>query len=175
MARKTIAQAYAELNALWPKDLPKLTAGEAVRAGRRLWRYGMGETPVAEATSGNRFSYRRFVPGRGLVLFCNPGRGWREFVHELSHAMYSEANRGEKPHAKEHARFEAKLVREVIKRGWLDGRLRDKERPAPDLDAKKLASIEARIVKWERKRKLASTWIKKLERQRRYYLKKRGE
>jgi hypothetical protein len=99
-------------------------------------------------TSGNRFNDIR----RGK-MYVNPSRGWKNFVHEFSHDFVYLCNPGERPHSKFHARFEAKLAREVVKRGWLDGRLRDHVPAAvtpsvPSIDDKRrdtLTRIEASI------------------------------
>ena len=158
----------------WPTPLPALTGPEAVRAARRLWRFAMGETleMKVELTSGNRYTYvRRYV------LYVNPDKGWRELVHDLSHTFVQRANPGERPHSKFHAAFEAKLVREVLRRGWLDGKLRDKAKAAmtpaaPSLDDKrrdKLTRLQARIVAWERKQARATRALAKLTKQARYY------
>src|SRR5262245_53561151 len=73
---------YARTNALWPATLPPLTAEEAVKAGKKLYRFVMGKAwllPV-KITSGNRYSY-----ASGGVLSVNPDKGWHDLVHDLSH------------------------------------------------------------------------------------------
>lgn len=165
----------------WPAKIPELTAPEAVRAAKRLWRFSMGTTfdGKVEVTSGNRRTYSRFVTGSSesrrydgnvRVLFVNPEQGWRDFIHDLSHHFHHMANPLERPHSAFHAKFEARLVREVIRRGWLDGKLKDAPKaPVSKEDARKakravmLARAEARMVAWERKRKRAETAIKKLK------------
>lgn len=163
----------------WPSEVPDLTGPEAIRAARRLWRFSMGNTLELDVvlTSGNRYNWIR-----GNELRVNPDRGWRNLVHDLSHLFVSRANPGERPHSKFHARFEAKLVREVIKRGWLSGSLRDTVKAAvvqtvPGLDDRrrdKLTRIEARIVSWARKQKRAERALAKLTKQQRYYTKALG-
>ncbi len=158
----------------WPAVVPPLTGPEAVRAARRLFRWATGETltrPIA-ITHGNRRTWLYY--GRYAV---NPDKGWREFAHDLSHDFVARMNPGERPHSKFHARFESKMIREIVKRGWLDGRLRDKaqaaakpDRPGPnDIRRAKLARIEQRIESWSRKQARAERAIAKLQRQRRYY------
>jgi hypothetical protein len=126
---------YARVNAAWTAarpanaPLPTLTGPEAVRAARRLFRFETRTTwtrPV-RVTSGNRYTY-----AHGGVLHVNPDRGWSEFVHELSHWLHNRAGARSQfgPHHPSHARLELRLVNQVVRRGWLDGRLRDKERPA---------------------------------------------
>lgn len=167
---------------LWPSSIPPLTAEEATRAVRRLWRFSLGEKMRGDVTitSGNRRATRLvWTPtGSGSTrgLAVNPSKGWRELIHDLSHDLDYLAN-GETQHGKHHARFEAKLVREVVRRGWLDGKLRDAPaepavRLAPTLDERrraKLSRIEARIVAWERKQRRAEKALAKLAKSRRYY------
>jgi hypothetical protein len=157
---------------LWPQTIPPLTAPEAERAVRRLWRFAMGQTlemPI-KFTSGNRYTWVHNYEVR-----VNPGRGWRHLIHDLSHLFVSRANYNEKPHSKFHARFEAKLVKEVIKRGWLEGKLRDAPKPPPppvQLDDKrreKLDRLQQRALAWERKQKRAERALAKIRKQARYY------
>ena len=158
----------------WPDKVPALTPPEAERAARRLWRFAMGETlrlPIVQ-TTGNRFTWTH----RG-TLRVNATAGWRRFVHDLSHLFVSRCNPGERPHSKFHARFEAKLIREVIRRGWLDGKLRDKPKAAVvqpvagpnDKRLAMLARIDANAERWQRKADRARRALAKLQRRRRYY------
>jgi len=159
---------------LWPNPLPPLTAHEAERAARRLWRYAMGETYTGKVHigTGNRYNWYR-----NGVLTVNPSRGWKNLIHELSHYFWYAANPGERPHSKHHARWEIKLTKEALKRGWLAGKLKAPEKkPAPVADPRqrKLALVEAGIKRWETKAKRAKTALAKLEKKRRYYLKVLG-
>jgi hypothetical protein len=112
----TIAEWYSRVNAAWPASVPKLTEEAAHRAARKLFRAITGRKlalPVVTVT-GNRNTW----PGqRGLNV--NPGNGWRDFVHHLSHWLHLIVNRGEKPHSRAHARLELRMVRIVLARGWL--------------------------------------------------------
>jgi hypothetical protein len=165
---------YAEVDALWSAagvkgrefDSGPIEPGEAMRAAKRLYRYVMGGTftgPV-KATTGNRDSYVR----RG-VLYANAARGWRPLVHELSHYFHYRKSDA-RPHSLDHARLELRMTKEVVRRGWLDGRLRDAPAPAKtpaDRRSTKLASLNARIARWETKERRAHRALVKLNRQRR--------
>jgi hypothetical protein len=155
---------------LWPDPLPPLTAYEAERAARRMWRYAKGETYTGKVHigTGNRINW--YAKG---VLTVNPSRGWKHLIHELSHYFFYDANPGERPHSKYHARWEIKLTKEALKRGWLDGKLKKPEvsKPVVDPRLRKLALVEAGIKRWETKAKRAKTALAKLERKRRYYQK----
>jgi hypothetical protein len=162
---------YARVNDTWPAEVPELTADEAVRAARKLYRFvRRRKCPwKIETTSGNRYSYQR-----GGVLYVNPtgrwhgaAKGWQTLVHDLSHWLGG-------GHSKEHARLEARMVREVIGRGWLNGALKARARPAPvavevDPRAAKLQGIVVRIDRWLAKKKRAERALAKLARSRRYY------
>lgn len=165
---------------IWPKDVPELTAPEAIRAARRLWRFSVGTTfdGVIEVTSGNRNTRIKWNRNIRCIVVA-PQHGWRHFIHSLSHWFDYVVN-SETNHSKHHARFEAKLIKEVIRRGWLDGKLKDKEpetNVVPIIDPKiaerklKLARIDARIISWERKQARATRALAKLAKQQRYYVK----
>lgn len=172
----TAIDVHAAQAPAWPAQVPALTADEAVAAARRLYRFALGRTFTGKVivTTGNRRAFRLGWEGNTRAIYVNPTQGWRDFVHGASHWLDFEAN-GRSRHDTHHARFEAKLVREVIRRGWLDGKLRDTARApkaAPTLDDKrraKLARIEAAVDRWERKAKRAKTALTKLARQQRYY------
>lgn len=173
----TAREMYARIDAEWPATTPPMTDWEAVRAASRLWRWARGEAcpyPIV-ATSGNR----RTRTLRG-TLYVNPastdhhGGGWKSFIHELSHVLDLER----KAHSKHHAQLELRMVREVLKRGWLDGRLKREQKPmGPETRAEKLQAarvielqrIEAGIERWEAKARRAETALAKLRKRQRYY------
>lgn len=180
MARKTIAKAYGEVNAAWPAgELPELTGAEAVRAAMRLWTFALAgvDRPAIEQTSGNRYSRIVHKRGRGRVLVVNPQEGWKRFVHSLSHAFFWVANPGDRPHSKDHARVERALIAQVLRRGWLTGKLQEQPAPALTIDDKrrrKLDLIDAGIERWEAKQRRAENALTKLAKQRKYYAAKVG-
>ena len=176
MAKVTIKEWYARVNATWPAEVPALTADEAVKAAKKLYRFALGSTYSGKVivTSGNRYSYLRYG-----VLYINPSWGWesdRGLVHLLSHAFHRRLS-SERPHGGTHARLEIRMIKEVIKRGWLDGALRTAPKPAkvaprkPD-SAVKLARTEAAIDRWEKKLRRAENALKKLRRRQAYYSKR---
>lgn len=58
----------------------------------------------------------------------------------------------------------------MVTSGWLDGKLKSKERGPKKVDP--IAPIDLKIKRWQTKRKRAETALKKLLRQRAYYEKK---
>jgi len=169
---KTKWRAYAPVDirtegTVWPAEIPPLTAPEAVRAASKLWRFvfGVGCPRDIFVTSGNRYTGES---RRGLEV--NPDRGWRHFVHELSHAMWTRYAPTYRGHGADHGRFESKVAREVVKRGWLAGALKDapSDKPAPTLADKHAAErkrIEARLTSWQRKERLAANGVARVERE----------
>ncbi len=164
---------YARVNAAWPEQVPALTAEEAVRAAKRLWRFATGSRAVrVDVTSGNRRTARVGGEGPGKDwLRVNPDRGWHGLVHALSHwaawAVPAKAlgaahahERGQ--HTKAHARLELRMVKQVVARGWLDGRLKDKA-PAPAAPAAPQQKADAAIEHARRMLAKATTRAKRAE------------
>lgn len=171
---------YHSVNSMWPegtndgRDI-KPTPQEAIAACRRLYRFAM-KRPFrgrVELTSGNRHTWIR-----RHVLYVNPdetrwpgasGGGWHEIVHSMSHLCCARLFPKAKGHGPQHAFLEREMIEHVVKSGWLDGKLRRPEKPAPtkaDKTAAKDAAIEASIKRWETKRKRAETALKKLRKKR---------
>lgn len=160
---------YERANAIWPAEIPPLTETEAVKAARKLYRFvKRSKCPYKIAvTTGNRANWVR-----GNVLYVNPtstrhGSGWESLLHDLSHWL--DPGRA---HSKEHAQLEMRLVKEVVRRGWLNGSLKDKpkvEQPAVDPKAAKYRCLVIRMDRWIAKKKRAERALAKLNRQRKYY------
>lgn len=157
---------YSGVNGGWPTIIPPLTAEEAKRAAKRLYRRAMKKpfTGTFKITSGNRINWVR----RG-VMSVNPGghhrTGWADLVHDLSHFAHSRLNPNDVPHSTRHWHIERDLVSYVVKSGFLDGKLKPTEKTQPtvaDLTTKKLASVQKRLKTWESKRKRAETALRKL-------------
>lgn len=169
---------YDRVNNAWGQDrgsLPALTEAEAISAAKRLWRIATGKKWPGykiRFTSGNR--YTRFS-GRELSINVawhnNPSHGWRDLVHVISHKTLRIVRPGHDDHGTAHASHEYTLIQEVIKRGWLEGKLKRPEKPKPErnVKAERHERVLARIVTWESKLKRARTALKKLHKQRAYY------
>lgn len=166
MSRVSRKEWYRRVNSTWPAGpLPELTAPEAVSAARRLYRFVRRRKcpwPV-KVTSGWR--YTQIFGG---VVYVNPGDGWKVFIHLLSHSLY----RG--PHSGEHARGEMRLIKQVIRRGWLAGKLKRTPKPQPVVDwkAQRYERALAARKRWTAKLKLAQTKLRKLNRTIAYYERK---
>ncbi len=168
---------YERVNAEWPTEVPELTPEEAVKAARKLYRFVTRRTWTGQVklTSGNRHT-----DIRDGVIYVNPDgatrsrySGWKALVHNLSHDLfYRVYEYNVKGHGGEHARLEIRMIKEVVKRGWLNGTLKETPKPqSPAVDAKviKVRRIKDRIALWEAKQRRAENALKKLRRQERYY------
>lgn len=162
MGRVTRKEWYRRVNEAWPKPLPQLTEEEAARAARRLYRF-VRKTKFAGKvlpTSGNRFTDIRYGD-----MYVNAERGWDSLVHELSHELINA------PHGGEHARLELRMIKEVLKRGWLSGTLKREPKQEAVVDVRRVRAerVAASIARWEKKLARAETALKKLRRKARYY------
>lgn len=168
MARVTRREWYRRVNDAWPDKVPALTADEAVRAARKLYRFAMRRTWTGDVrvTSGRRYTWIRHG-----VLVVNPDQGWHQLVHMISHYCHDRLHPDVHGHNAAHARAELRMIKAVVRRGWLDGRLRSEPKPetqpptVADVRAEKRARIEQRIKRWTTKRKRAETALRKLARQ----------
>jgi hypothetical protein len=164
MSHVTRTEWYERVNATWPRPIPQLTAEEAIRAAKRLYRFGMKRTwrgPV-RVTSGNRYTWIR----RGEMV-VNPSHGWHGLVHLLSHyCHHRNSTVFDKPHGRKHAQLEIRMIKEAIKRGWLDGKLKSepKVKAKPPTPNDKLERLRLREKRWITRTKRAATALKKIRR-----------
>lgn len=168
--------AYESVNGAWPagtndgRDL-KPTPQEAIAGFRRLYRIAFGRPYRGKIilASGNR---RTWYGGPGRSVRVNPderGGGWHEIVHSVSH-MASRYHYREN-HGYRHAFIERELIKAVVERGWLDGKLKREPKIKPPVDRKAaaLAITLTAIKRWEAKKRRAETALRKLGRRRTYY------
>lgn len=148
---------YADVNREWPDPMPAITRDEARRAAMKLAR--AFKCPAAARV---RKCWIALRPPFGELR-----RGWRRLVHDVSHRVFRARCPSKRPHDPRHARFEREVKAYVLDHGWLDGRLRSADPVKPDASEKraaKLANVQARIKRWESKRKRAETALAKLRR-----------
>lgn len=177
-----IATHYADIDftdAAHPLPTTPIDERHAIMCARRLYRWALGEYLPDECcaiTSGQRYTWMR----RG-VLMVNASAGWKRVAHDLSHLFWMRANPGERPHSKAHARFEAKLVAEIIKRKYhllqaraLEfieaGKIVDEPGAAKEsARAERIERLRRRELKWEAKAQRAATALAKIRRSLREY------
>jgi hypothetical protein len=118
--------------------------------------------------SGNRNTWLN-----GGVFTVNPDRGWHSINHDMSHFIHWKKTG--LSHKGGHMSVERDGA-ELIRRRFLEsGPKPKKAKPEVSLVAKRAASVDRRIVGWETKLKRAKTALKKLKKQKRYYVKKLAE
>ena len=173
--------ARAKAEALWAVCAPStLTRGEAIRASRKLYRFATRETFKGTIKAG--ITTRVFFPGRfrmgqpeaATAITVAARKGWYLFVVALAVDLAA-------AYSGDSDEVHLSLVREVIKRGWLDGRLSDKLIPptTPEQRAMKkhadlVVNVRKRIKAWNTKAKRATTALKKLNAQLKRLEKKHG-
>lgn len=155
----------------WPDKVPPLTGPEAIRAVKRLYRFAMKKTwegPVV-LTSGRRHTWVR----RG-TFYVNPA-SWQYLVYDLSWYFY----RREAPILKRATapKIQAKLIREVVDRGWLTDGLKVRELEPVDQailkeierENKLRKQLESGVKRWTTKLTRAQTMLTKYERKLKRY------
>lgn len=167
----TRQELYARVNSAWPAIVPPLTFPEAKRAAKRLLRFLKLPNYHIEETSGNRYTWIRNsvlninLDPRGLIR-----SGWQDLVHMLTRYAHRFHDRSVAPHAKAHARLELRTIKEVVKRGWLDGRLKDKPKLVPaaptpiEERSEKIEHARAKLREASTRLKRATTILKKWQR-----------
>jgi hypothetical protein len=153
---------YADVNAAWSYPLPAITREEAMRAYQKL------------AAHYKEPAYRR-QPRRcwiSLQPTRNLNRGWARLVHDVSHIWHSRRMPNFQDHGGAHAAFELEVVRYVLAKGWLDGRLRPRKMPRkpakarPTSDQRLTQVLEAK-ARWEARRRRAEAALARLARRER--------
>lgn len=113
--------------------------------------------------SGNR---RTWV--RSGVLTVNPDQGWHDINHDFTH--WIERRTTGDAHSDNHLQLEREGAILIRRRFLTDGKPEEKPKPTTrDLQEKRAASVERRILSWERKAKRAANALSKLRKQKRYY------
>lgn len=166
-----MGEKYHTVNSQWPETVPEITGAEAIAAAKRLYRFAMKRAWHGKwaLTSGRRYTWPR-----SGTYYVNPRRtgwgvenGWHDLVHMLSHYCHRKLHPNKRPHDSRHLYLEREMVAYVIRSGWLEGKLRRPDKPAPDRKAIKADRIAAGIKRWEAKQRRATTALRKLQRQQR--------
>lgn len=159
---------YDEVNETWQKTSKvPLTEEAAIRVLRKLSRHfkvGLHCKP----------ENHRFVPRNPTNLYLgvvNVNRGWASLIHHFSHYLwYYRKPAGERNHTKEHGRWERRVTKYVIARGWLSGKLDDPpkvSKPEPTVSEVRSEKIDRRreqIARLERKIKTLTTRLRTAKR-----------
>lgn len=183
--RRTVRVLYAPIDIhgkaeVWPETVPPLTAEEAIKAGKLLYRrfyqmrwyqekgrkppHKLTAPPPTTTTSGNRNNWAH----RGRLI-VNPSGGWKRLVHELSHYFHQKLRPHDKPHSDSHRHLEKEMIAHVVSSGWLDGKLKPRPKapkpvkPPVDPVALELERIAVRTKAWTTKARRAATALTTLK------------
>ncbi len=155
---------YEDVNAAWGrKDFPVVTAAEAIRRGKQLYRIFAAKEDVPEKRRDRyiRYANRRRCWGSTEKTRNALNSGWRRMVHDVSHSIFSAANPHGKPHGPIHARIERDMIAYILKAGWIEASLLKPTLSADVRRIEELVTTRAAIRRWETKAKRAATALKK--------------
>lgn len=167
----------ASIKGVWATITPPpLEFSEARKVFKKLYRFvghGAYKWPIVHNNRGDTWQYehndpddlnsyfspRRAAAGAKYEFRINTSGGWPEFVRHI--AVFCGSDRTND--------MELQMVQEVLKRGWLDGRLQDRLIPPDERKAiarsNKIKSIKTRIERWESKERRAKNALRKLRTQ----------
>ena len=132
---------------------------------KAMWKKATGRKLTAKIRfgTGNRYTWIR-----GRVLTINPSSGWKEINHDFTHCI--ERRTTGDSHSDKHLERERQGAEMIRSRFLTEDPQPEKPKPTTqELQRKRAASVETRIVTWERKAKRAQTALSKLRKQKRYY------
>ena len=153
-----------------PEQMRNVWESHAKSYVRAFWKQEIGVkfSWKIRIGSGNRNTWLQ-----GNVFTVNPKAGWRDINHDMSHFIHW--RKTGLSHKGNHMSVERDGA-QLIKRRFLEsGPKPKKAKPEVSVVAKRAASVDRRIVGWEKKLKRAKTALKKLKKQKRYYVKKLAE
>lgn len=152
MATDTLAPHYDAVNTSWDRStLPAITRDEAGRAARKLMRHF--------AHRKSRWCRRVWISRKETT---GHHKGWGRLAHDVSHRVYQYEYRAAMlpgGHSRTHAAIELSVIRYICDQGWLDGKLKPAPKKKPLVD--RVAKTQVAIERWERKAKIAETYLKK--------------
>ena len=151
---KKTHKVYELVNNLYPKDIPscsKLEAGKAYRI--LLFKFGR------KKHSG--LPYNMALPK--LKRWSEWNKGWWKIIHMASHRVfrYRKQYKNKYDHCLEQALLEKQMIEYALKNKWFDGSLKPKVLSKDEKKELKVKRLTSLFKSWERKQKLASTYIKK--------------
>lgn len=135
----------------------------AINYVRAMWKAEVGRKFrwKIRIGSGNRRTW--LASG---VFTVNPEQGWHDINHDMSH--FIERRKTGAAHSDQHLRLERNGAALICRRFLRDEPYVEKK-PEQDLVAVRAARVDAGIKRWEAKLRRATTALKKLKKQKRYY------
>jgi hypothetical protein len=176
---------------------PILSPEESIAAAKKLYRTVMGHafSGVIKLTSGNRYTWVKVQPvrqpgggyARKRVMSVNPdhrelsARGLRALIHDLSHYCHGQLHPNDAPHSRRQAQLEGRMVRAALARGFLEGKLKPKEKAEPEPKVKpdkvqqRYARMIARRDKYAGELERSKRLLAKVQKEVREYERRHGE
>ncbi len=165
--RKNLVKFYDDLaNSILPDNLPYITNDEAKKASRLLARK-FGNKKDAAPSRYRNYPINLHIRKCWVCLSGDSSslsRGWRRLIHDLAHMLFRYRSPSLPDHCALQAEFEGQMIRYVIQSSWLNGKLKQKPKTELSSDQKKemkITKLKMAVLKWERKIKLANTFLKK--------------
>ena len=169
---------YKSVNELW-KDIriPYITRYECRKALDKLV-FIFGRKKFAPPNIKWNMQKPRVIKSM-ICLSGDPktlNKGWRDLIHTFSHWNYNYRHgyKNHFGHSYKQAELELEISRYIISSGWLEGSLKPKVvvLSKEDKRQKKIDHLQSLINKWQRKQKIANTFIRKYTKKVKYHTKK---
>jgi len=147
------------------------TRAEVERAIKKLYRFGLGTRfdGTIKFSRGDTWSYQH---GEDPDIFVGTRCSWSDVVMMMSRIVACIYYREQAlPGEGKLDKMELKLVREVIKRGWMGGKLADivvtrtPEQAAIERYEAKVKALNKRLAAWQAKHKRAANAMRKINAQ----------
>ena len=169
---------YKSVNELWKEiKIPYITRYEVRKALDKLT-FIFGKKKFAPINTRWNMQKPRIVKS----MICLSGnsqsldRGWRDLIHTFSHWNYNYRNgyKNHFHHSYKQAELEFEITKFVISSGWLEGTLKPKIviKSKEEKRLEKIKHLSTLIEKWQRKQKIANTFIRKYNKKLKYHTKK---
>ena len=174
---------YKAVNSLWDqKTIPYITRFEGKKAVKLICnKFGKPKFAPPSINFPIR-KYRNIWWDTFICLSGDPTtmrRGWRELVHQTSHSIYSyycgfKKRQSKFEHSIQQAELELAILKFVISKRWLEGGLKPKVviLSKEEKRLKKIKHLQNLIERWQRKQKIANTFIRKYHKKLKYHTKK---
>jgi len=165
--KENLVKSYDDLaNSNLPENLPFITYDEAKKATKLLVKK-FGKKKDATPSRFRNYPINLEIRKCWVCLSGNSStlqRGWRRLIHDLAHRLFRFRSPSLPDHCALQAEFEGQMISFVIQSNWLNGILKQKPKVILSSDQKKemkIRKLNMSILKWERKIKLANTFLKK--------------
>lgn len=175
---------YAECNNTLPDNLPYITKEECKKAYVLLVKkFGRKETrhPYKDEWEKRKMPIQIYAKHPRKCWVCLSGeasdlsRGWRRLIHDVSHMVHRWLRPKSPDHCYQQAELELDMIKYVQVQGWLGGSLKPKIiviSKDEQLD-RKINHLQNLISKWQRRQKIANTFIRKYNKKVKYYQNKK--